>query len=68
MDEIFGLPLQNNPIPSSETSANGGYSTVIGANDLSDLFQPGTISVPEPATISVLALGGIGLLARRKRA
>ncbi len=40
------------------TYANGEYAT------LSDV----TISVPEPASLSGLAIGGIALLARRRRA
>jgi phosphatidylinositol-3-phosphatase len=43
MDELFGLPFVNNPIPASETNVDGGYNNVATVNDLSDLFVPGAI-------------------------
>jgi autotransporter-associated beta strand protein len=43
IDAIFGLQFQNNPIPSSETSAAGGYNAVSTVNDLSSLFVSGAI-------------------------
>jgi hypothetical protein len=44
MEEIFGLPFLNNPIPVSETNAKGvGYNNVAVVNDLSDLFKDGVI-------------------------
>ena len=43
MEEIFGLPNVNNPIPANETNNFGGYNNVATANDLSDLFVDGTI-------------------------
>ena len=46
MEEIFGLPLLNNPIPMNETNNFGGYNNVATVNDLSDLFVPGTIPAP----------------------
>jgi phosphatidylinositol-3-phosphatase len=54
MEEIFGLPFLNNPIPVSETNAKGvGYNNVAVVNDLSDLFQGGVI--PEVPVVSVVA-------------
>ena len=55
MEEIFGLPLVNNPIPASETNNFGGFNNVATANDLSDLFVPGAI--PAPASASVTSEG-----------
>jgi hypothetical protein len=43
MEEIFGLPNVNNPIPAGETNNFGGHNYVATANDLSDLFVEGTI-------------------------
>lgn len=50
-EEIFDLPLLNNPIPLSETNIFGDYNNVALVNDLSDMFQPGVI--PAPAILSV---------------
>ncbi len=53
VEELFELPLLNNPIPVNETNNFGGYNNVATVNDLSDLFVPGAI--PAPAAISVTA-------------
>ena len=55
MEEIFGLPHVNNPIPASETNNFGGFNNVATANDLSDLFVSGVI--PAPASASVTGEG-----------
>lgn len=39
-EEVFGLPLVNNPIPMGETNYDGTFNNVGIANDLSDLFLP----------------------------
>jgi phosphoesterase family protein len=52
MEEIFGLPFLNNPIPVSETKASGiDYNNVATVNDLSDLFKNGVI--PEVPVVTV---------------
>jgi phosphatidylinositol-3-phosphatase len=51
MEEIFGLPLINNPIPAAETNFDGGYNNVATVNDLSDLFVSGAI--PAAPSLSV---------------
>jgi hypothetical protein len=51
MEEIYGLPAVNNPIPTAETNVFGGYNNVATVNDLSDLFVSGAI--PAPASFSV---------------
>ena len=56
MEEIFGLPLINNPIPASETNNFAGFNNVAIVNDLSDLFMPGVI--PATPTLSV-SLGSL---------
>jgi phosphatidylinositol-3-phosphatase len=70
IENLNNLTYINNPIPTSETYAAGGYATVSGATDLSDLFVPGAISpssaVPEPTTLGVLGLGTLVLLGRRR--
>ncbi|HEU5395852.1 MAG TPA: alkaline phosphatase family protein [Verrucomicrobiae bacterium] len=43
MEELFGLPFLNNPIPAYETNNFGGYDNVATVNDLGDLFVPGAI-------------------------
>lgn len=50
-DEIFGLPLVNNPIPANETNFDGTFNNVATANDLSDMFVPDAI--PGPADLKV---------------
>jgi hypothetical protein len=55
MEEIFGLPNVNNPIPASETNNFGSFNNVATANDLSDLFVSGAI--PAPASVSVTGEG-----------
>jgi phosphatidylinositol-3-phosphatase len=52
MEEIFGLPFVNNPIPVAETTASGtGYNNVATVNDLSDLFKDGVIPQVPDVTI-----------------
>jgi phosphatidylinositol-3-phosphatase len=73
LEDLYNLPYINNPIPTSETFQDvaGQYATVPGANNLSDLFVPGTITpstaVPEPVSFSLIGMGGLALLARRRR-
>lgn len=55
LEEIFGLPFVNNPIPAGETNFFGGFNHVATVNDLSDLFVPGTI--PPPASFAVTSEG-----------
>jgi len=51
MEEIFGLPAVNNPIPTAETNVFGGYNNIATVNDLSDLFR--VRAIPAPASFSV---------------
>jgi hypothetical protein len=55
IEEIFGLPLINNPIPATETNNYGGYNNVATVNDLSDLFMSSVI--PAPVSVVVTAEG-----------
>jgi hypothetical protein len=69
MEEIFQLGgALNNALPPTEAYLGLTSNTVFGANDLSDLFLPGTIptAVPEPASLGLLSLGGLLLLKRRR--
>jgi hypothetical protein len=52
MEEIFGLPFINNPIPATETNNFNGYNSVATVNDLSDLFVSGAIPVPANLTVT----------------
>lgn len=54
-EEVFGLPLLNNPIPAPETNNDDGYNNVATVNDLSDLFTSGVI--PAPVNLGVTADG-----------
>jgi phosphatidylinositol-3-phosphatase len=56
-EEIFGLPMVNNPIPANETNFDGTFNNVATANDLSDMFVPGAI--PASADLSVTEGGFI---------
>lgn len=71
MQEIFGLsPLLNNPIPATALNATGtGYNTVSSVNDLSDMFVPGTVPAPLPASFwgGVALLGGLAAARIRRR-
>src|SRR4051812_42558674 len=52
MEEIFGLPFLNNPIPVAETKASGsGYNNIATVNDLSDLFKDGVIPTMPVVTV-----------------
>ena len=71
MEEIFGVPLLNNPIPGSETFAgsNPNGNEVRFANDLSDLFKPGAIPqpVPEPSvTVTMIGTLVMGIILFRR--
>jgi hypothetical protein len=52
MEEIFGLPNVNNPIPATETNNFGGFNNVATANDLSDLFVSGAIPAAASAAVT----------------
>jgi hypothetical protein len=68
MDELFGLGYLNNPIQANAQTVGspGSYSSVGSVNDLSSLFVAG--AVPEPTSLGLIAVGSLGLLARRRRA
>jgi hypothetical protein len=60
----------------SYVDESGNPSTAIGNNAFSLLATPGSneafygiayAAVPEPATLSIVAIGSVGLLARRRR-
>ncbi len=69
MDEIFGLPLLTNAIPSNDINAAGtGYNNVSTVNDLSDMFTGvSSMYVQQPAGanlangISTIALGTVAV-------
>ena len=54
IEEIFGLPFLNNPIPTVETDVTGtGYNNVAIVNDLRDLFVPGAIPAPPSMEVTL---------------
>ena len=55
MEEIFGLPFLNNPIPSSETDPahTNNYNNVAVVNDLGDLFVGGVVPQVPTATVDL---------------
>ena len=64
MEELLGLPTINNPIATNAVFATGGFATVPGSNDLSDLFVAN--AVPEPASLSLVGVCALATLRRRK--
>lgn len=60
MDELFGLPFVNNPIPDYETNNFGGYENVATANDLSDLFVSGAIPAAPSFSVSTMGFQPVG--------
>ncbi len=44
------------------------YPTFGSANDIDEIEMVGTVALPEPASLSLIGLGAVSLLARRRRA
>ena len=59
----FGDSRNSNDI--TDAVSNGSFVTQVNGNDLDLVYNHAV--VPEPASLGVLSLGGIALLARRRR-
>jgi len=62
----FGQPIPNFPGPAALTNIGIRLNFTLTAGD-SASFTSNFVVVPEPATLSVLGLAGVALLARRRR-
>ena len=68
------LSLNHSYLSSSEYSATHVYGLIMGSGSTANYTKSGSAkycrgvhTIPEPATMALMALGGIGMLLRRKR-
>jgi uncharacterized protein (TIGR03118 family) len=64
IDGIWGLTFGNGL---SDGDADSLYFTAGPNNEFDGIFGKLTVAVPEPTSLSLVAFGGFGLLARRRR-
>ena len=61
----YGIVIYDDTVPTSDPS---GYSRIYSTESDAELHRhPTLVIVPEPVSLSLLALGGIGVLLRRRR-
>jgi hypothetical protein len=64
---LYGGVLQDTPQPGDTTIVTGDAPTAFYELNAVITVPDDAFIIPEPATIALLAVGGIGLLVRRRR-
>jgi hypothetical protein len=71
MDSPVNWQTRSGTYTATSTDAGGGSLSVVatvGGHTFTDKYELSVVAIPEPATMSLLAIGGIALIRRRRRA